>query len=474
MIYEFAGQSGKDASNATMNSTRLVNLFREPMTAGGYVLRSVPGMALFANLNRAFLQALAPYKGNLLSVCGGRLFEISDAAVVRDLGALESGDQSGISVNTGIAGVVAGGVYSTWDGTSLTPVAVGSDDAVGSVAYLGGYTIVTELGGRRFWWSDLADPTTMPALNFASAEITEDDLIRSLVVGDVLVLFKANGLELWGLSGLSDVNAFARISGAMIETGLAGYALCCTIPNGAAFVGDDGRVHVYSGGSLQPVSTPPVEAALHDAAAQSVFYYSLRGHGFICVTFKDRPAWCYDVALGEWHERAQDDGPWTARASVFFGGAWRVGSSSGMLATLNDIRVDFDRPMWRRAISGAFGPTDRPFTIGKIEAQSRRASDSEWPVVYILSDDLGALGSGTLALGEEGYDSGAANVSLSMSRDGMTFGPLKPRPVGDQGDYFTRLIWRALGQFRRQAVMQLSVSCPGELPIAGAVEVQVI
>lgn len=456
-----------------MNSTRLVNLFREPMTAGGYALRSVPGMASFADFDRAFLRALHPYKDNLLSICGGRLFEVSSAAVVRDLGSVGTGVEAGISVNTGIATVVSGGAYRTWDGTTLAPVTVGTSDAVGSVAYLGGYTIVTELGGRRFWWSSLAAPATMPALNFASAEITEDDLIRALVVGDILVLFKANGFEVWGLSGLADASAFQRIGGAMVETGLAAYALCCTIPNGAAFVGDDGRVHVYSGGSLQPVSTPPIESALEKYAPQSVFYYSLRGHGFICVTFADAPAWCYDIALGEWHERAQGGGAWDARVSAYFGGAWRVGNSSGLLATLNDVRVDFDKPLVREATSGAFGPKDRPFTIGRIEAESRRASDQEWPEVFLLSDDMGTLGASLLALGS-GDDSGAANVSLSMSRDGVTFGTPKPRNVGESGAYFTRLIWRALGQFRRQAVMRLSVSCPGELPIASAVEVQVI
>lgn len=472
MKLEFAGQSGRDATNPTMNSTRLVNLFREPSTAGGFALRSVPGMAEFAALGRTFLRALAIYKGNLLAISGGRLFEVSPAGVVRDLGALVSGEAAGLSVNTGIATIVSGGVYSTWNGTTLAPVTVGSSDLVGSVAYLGGYTIVTELGGRRFWWSDLAAPGTMNALNFASAEITEDDLIRALVVGDTLLLFKANGFEMWGLTGLAGTSAFQRISGAMVETGLAGYALCCTFPNGAAFVGDDGRVHVWSSGSMRPISTPPVEAAIESYGPASVFYYSLRGHGFICIAFNGCPAWCYDVALGEWHERAEDNGPWTARAAVLFNGAWRVGSAVGLLATLNAVRVDFGKCMVRRAVSGAFGPVNQPFTIAKIEAQSRRASDREALLEgYALTDDVGTLGMGAVALGDDGDDSGSAKVSLRLSRDGMTFGPAKPREVGDAGEYYTRLIWRALGQFRRQAVMELSVSCAMDLPISGTVEI---
>lgn len=454
MRIEFVGQSARDGLNTAANPSRLVNLYREPIVPGGrgqYVLRSVPGMASFAALDRIFMRAMTPYKGNLLVICGGYLYSITPAGIVTEVGLVGSSAETGIDINTGIATIVSGGDYYTWDGTTLTSVATGAVTDAGSVFQLGGYTLVTELGGRKLQWSSLADPSTFSGLDFASAEITEDAIIRGVVVGDTILLFKASGFERWTGTGLPGPDAFQRISGAMVETGLAGYGLISTFPNGAAFVGTDGRVHAWNGSQLQPISTPPVEVAISEYTPKRVFFYERRGHGFICVTFENALAWCYDVATGEWHERAENDAPWSVTVTARLDNMWYAGSDTGLVATLSPVCQDFGQPLIRRAISRRLEGDDR-FTIAMIEAFPRVGLD----VQAVDSIDLNEI----------------ASVSLRMSRDGgRTFGAEKPRPVGAVGQYETRLVWRALGQFRT-AVAEFILSSTADIPLLAEINVE--
>jgi hypothetical protein len=218
------------------------------------------------------------------------------------------------------------------------------------------------------------------------------------------------------------------------------------VPNALAYVGSDGKVHVFGVG---PISTPPLEVALQRCQPERMFYYEVRGHGFICISFRDCPAWCYDTATGEWHERAEMDGPWTARASVKLGSTWYVGTDIGQIATLSPDCLDFGQPMVRRYVSRTLEP-GRRVRLSMIEAFPR-------------------IGGDTQGLG----DLSAASVVLRTSRDGVQFGTAKARNVGPVGAYQTRLVWRELGQFRK-ATVELSQSSVIDVPLLAEIDVSVI
>jgi hypothetical protein len=214
-------------------------------------------------------------------------------------------------------------------------------------------------------------------------------------------------------------------------------------------VGSDGRVHVWNGSGLTPVSTPPVEAALATYTPTSVLYYELRGHGFICVTFSDASAWCYDIAMGEWHEREQAGGAWQARQAVLLNGVWHIGCQDGKIAKLNATCADFGANLTRKAVSKVLDLGKR-VTLAQIEAFPRVALDTQ-------------AGAGT----------GPATISLRTSQNGIDFGPEKTKTAGNPGEYSTRLVWRALGQFRR-AVVQFVSSSQTELPISAQIDVEIV
>lgn len=450
MRVEFVGQSSRDGLNKAANPSRLINGYREPLVPGGragYVLRSVPGMMNFATIPNIFMRALMVFKGNILAVCGMSLYNITPPGVATLIGSVGAVDDiTGIDQNTGMATIVAGGVYYTWDGTTLATVATGQVTVADSVAYLGGYTLVTQRNGRVFSWSGLALPGTWPGSSFASAEITDDPIIRGFAFKDAYYIFKKSGFERWATTGLAGDLAFQRIDGAQIEPGLKSYGLITSFPNGFAFVGNDGRIHAWVNGGISPISTPPIEVALTEYGPLRMFFYERRGHGFICLVFGATLAWCYDVATGEWHERSQNDGPWLARASVKLSDDWYIGTDSGAVAKLSPECADFGEPLVRRYVSRTMEDEDR-FNVAMIEVFPR------------IDGDIQGDGDGS-----------EAKIAIRTSRDGITWGAEKPRGVGAVGAYQTRLVWRALGQFRR-ATVEVSASSLTDIPILAEMNV---
>lgn len=447
---EFVGSSARDQLNAKANPSRLVNGYREPMMPGGkgqHVLRSVPGMARIAQLPGVFMRDMTLFQGDIFAACGGNLFSVADGGSSVTVGAMEDSDQTSMAENNGTLCIAAGGVYRTSDGTTVSaPVATGAVTNAGSVAYLGGYTLVFEQDGRKVQWSGLVAPTSFNGTHFASAEITADPIVRGIVFKDAVYIFKASGFERWGVTGLAGAGAFARIDGAQAEPGLAGFNLITQYPNGFAYVGTDGKVYALAGG-LTPISTPPVEVALTENTAVKLFYYERRGHGFICLIFSDAMAWCYDIATGEWHERGENELPWSARGSVKMGDGWYVGTDAGKVALLSPVCTDFGEPLIRRYVSYTLSQSEQ-FSVSKIEAFPRVGLD-----VQATSD------------------MSAAKVTLRTSRDGFTWSADKDRSVGDTGKYLTRLTWRRLGLFR-DATVELSLSCEADLPLLAELDVE--
>lgn len=450
MRFEFVGQSARDADNPAGNPCRLINGYREPMILGGRaaaVMRAVPGMSLFADVNNVFMRAMMPWEDGILTIVNDRLYNIGPDASIVNVGNTEAMDEyTGLDKSTGYAVIVGNREYRHWDGSTLTQVTPGNVSEPASVAVLGGYTLVHGYGTRVFSWSNLADPTTWDGLDFASAEITDEEIIRLVAFRDVLYIFKASGFERWAVTGSAGPNAFRRIGGAQEEPGLAAYGLIVTLPNALSYVGSDGKVHVFGVG---PISTPPVEVALKRCGPERMFYYEERGHGFICIAFRDCLAWCYDTATGEWHERAENGLAWTARAAVRQDGVWYVGTDGGKIASLTEQCLDFGAPLVRRYTSRTLDP-GRRVRLSKIEAFPR------------IAGDVQGLG-----------DLSAASVTLRTSRDGIEFGSAKVRTVGPVGAYETRLVWRELGLFRR-ATIELSQSSATDVPLLAEIDVEAV
>lgn len=422
-ILQFFGQSSRDSDNIAGNSSRLVNMFREPLPEGGRgaaVLKSVLGLEPFSDLPGVFTRAMGEFNGKLFAVAGGKLQEIAADGGYTDRGSIADDENTSISGNNGDVTVVAGGLYYRWNGTTLNNPTAGAFSSFGSHDYIGNYTVLTEKNGRRFQWSDIANANSLPGLNFSTADGRDDNLIRPFAINGVLYLFKETSHEVWYVTGGAGAAAFERQAGGVVDIGLKGHNLITRIPGAAFFVGDDNRAHLVSG-QVQPVSIPPVETAIKDCQPRACFTYEDEGHTFCVITFRDCPAWVYDIALGEWHERAEGVtlDPWTATCSAKVSGAWYCGRDDASLFRFSPIGMDDNGPLIREATSRTLYQDGQRFSVSEMELFPR-----------------------------QGFQS--ATLEVEISRDGgLTWTPPKPRQIGPVGNYGGRVIWRNLGQCRQ-------------------------
>ncbi|WP_028955918.1 hypothetical protein [Sulfitobacter sp. 20_GPM-1509m] len=440
---EFVGQSAKDSDNGQAATSRLINLYREPVKLGDrtqYTLKSVLGQAAFADLDTVFLRAMTEVDGEVYAVAGGSLYKVSALGAVTTLGTVADSEETTIAGNTGNVTVCAGGNYYVWDGTTLSQPTTGAFDSFGSAEYIGNYTVLTELNGRRVQWSDLADPTTLPGVNFRTSEARTDNNIRSMAIGGNLWVFKQQSIEIWYITDAAGAGVFEPISGSVLDTGLKAFGLVTKFRDGAFMVGEDGIVYITAGGQVRPVSTTAVETAIAEETPKSCFYYEDEGHKICVIRFRDRPSWCFDISTGEWHERAEGamHGPWTAVQTVKAYDKWLCGTDLGGIYHMTRNNADIADELHRRAVSRTVSNDQELFIIDKVEF-------------------IGRVGRADL-----GRD---VSCWIRVSRDnGNIWGTAKARSMGNLGQYEKRVIYRGLGQFR-QATVELNMSDPVDVPI---------
>lgn len=424
----FITQSSAMGDNIAFSAERLINLYPEggPQGAkGALLMRSVLGEESFADLGTNVLRAMATVGGTIYAVGGGSLFSVSSGGTVSNLGDVTDDPITTIDGNGTSVTVTAGGTYYVWDGSTLTEPTGGAFTSEGTVSYLDQRTIITEKGGDQFEWTDLADPTTRQALNFARNESKNDNTLRVLADRRELWFFGEESIEVWFNTGQSGADALERLNGGALETGILAALLSVKLDTGIFFIGDDGVAYMTAGLGIAPVSTPAVNRAIEASTPTHCFYYEDRGHKFCIIRFSDRPAWCYDATTGLWHERSSgiNREAWDVVAITKAFGEWYSGTTTGDIYKMKRNNVDVVSALKRVAVSREFSMNGEQFSVAWLE----------W---------LGTMGDSDL-----GRD---ALLMMRLSKDGgRTWTPEKTISIGDLGDYDIRAVFRALGRYRR-------------------------
>jgi len=470
-VVEFLAQSKATETARPVNTARLLNLYREPVSEGGlsrHILRAVPGQVLFVDIGDVFLRQMAWVDNVVYAAASGVLYAIADDGTATDMGTIKDSAETTISGNDGYVTICAGGKYYVLDGGTLTEPTAGAFSDFGSVDTLENFTLLTERNGRRIQWSNAADPTTLDGLSFATTESGPDKNIRGISLNGNYWVFKERSTEIWYATGLSD-QAFKRVGGGVLEVGLKAFNLVAKGRDMIFFVGSDGIAYMTTGAGMQPVSTRGVEADLASKDATHCGYYETEGHKFCVIRFSDRPAWVYDLATGEWHERSEgvNHGPWDAVAAVKNNaGKWLAGGSFGKVYSLDDVQTDKGGILYRRAISSTLRMESKRFNIPEMELFGAFGYANVTPEVghYLgLSGGYMALGGGFVGWGTSGDKEPTVMISLSGDQ-GATWGVIKAKPLGALGDYEQRVLLRRLGRFRT-ATVRMDISHGYDIPM---------
>ena len=435
---------------------RAVNLYLKQIDGLGearqLMMVSAPGLVAYLSLGME-IREQRQVEGRWFVVAGSILYEII-AGVATNRGTINSSSGTvGMSHNNTQLTIVDGAdgwvlMLATNVFAQITsPGWLGSNTA----NYLDGYTIFVAPGTDQFYVAALDDSSTLDALDFSSADVQPDRIVRSLVLHRELILLGLYSTEIWINSG-GALFPFQRYNSAQIDIGCVGRDAVIIASDAMFWIGQtrtgSGIVYKMVGHSPQRVSTSCVEQQLKtstDLTQARMWTYLVDGHEFIGINAPGMgTTFVYDAATQQWSERAE----WAAGYSAFRAtSVCFVDGQHYAGDALGDI-YRFDADVYQ------YG--------GDVVMRERT-----WP--HLVSPSMEPITFKALELACTTGHGG--QVSLELSNDGgFNFGPALLRSLGAVGRWMERIRWLPLGTARDRV---FRVRCSDNVPFnvhAGAVD----
>jgi hypothetical protein len=428
-------ESSKGRSGPWAGS-RLINAFAEQSNGDNaelFMVQAIPGLQTFSNIGALPIRGAHTMGTTPFAVVGSGFYSIASNGTATLLGTIpgvnpvrivDNGTQLAIQADT------TGFVWSA--GILSTPVNLPS---VTDVAFIDGYFIWCVANSDQFVISALGDGTLYDPLDVATVEGAPDALVGVVNDHRELLFLGTATTEIWFDSGAADF-PFERQGNAFIERGCIDRDSAVKLDNSTFFVGDDRTVYRMDGYTPLRISTYAVERTLDDAQWFRAFTYTEEGHKFYVLN-TDLGSWAYDI-IGQWHER-----------DSFEIGYYRVGCS-----------VD------------AYGKTFLGSNqTGKLYSFDLDINDEDGDPMPVTIQ-LPAIGDGvnkqTLYSFEIFMETGVGDLTttdpqaiLVYSRDGgRNWSSELWRPLGTQGSFQTRAVWRPNVDFRQ---LQLKIILPDKV-----------
>jgi len=449
--------------NAANN--RMVNLFPEIIAEGGKepaFLNRAPGLRLLTTVGTGPVRGLWQYGGYGYVVSGNTLYRIDNQYNITTLGVVANDGPVSMSDNGTQLFVACNGPSFVYNATTNAFAQITDPDFPGAltVSYLDGYFVFIEPNSQRVWVTSLLDPFSIDPLDFASAEGSPDGLVSSITDHSEVWLFGTTSVEVWYNAAGGAGFPLARIQGAFNEIGCAATFSVAKLDNGLFWLGADNRgqgvVYRSQGYTGVRISTHAIEwqiqqyGNISDAIA---YTYQQDGHAFYVLIFPTAKAtWVYDIAAQAWHERASfNNGDFSRHRSncqMFFNSTVIVGDFQDGNLYAFDLNAYSDgaRPQkwlrsWRALPTGTNTLKRTAHHSLQLDCETGVGSDTNPEVMLRWSDD-----------------------------GGHTWSNEHWRPMGQVGEYGTRVIWRRLGMTEklRDRVYEISGTDPVKIAIMAA------
>jgi len=464
----FVGPSYQ-ARSLNADAQRTVNCYLEMDNASPrapVALHGTPGMVLIETL------PTAPVRGCIQSgiftwwVSGNTVYRVFAGVSLVTIGTIGTSTGQVSMASNGaqilIVDGVGGWLVSTLPSSMVQITDPDFPNGVKQATFQDGYFAVTGKAESQAFWINQAPYAggTWDALDFASAEGSPDNTLGIMSSNRDLWLFGFESAEIWTNTGNADF-PFQRSGNAFLEAGCIAPAAIVKADNTVFWLGCDKRgegiVWRANGYTPQRISTHGVEHAISGYAVRDdafAFAYQQEGHVFYVLTFPTANAtWVYDIATGEWHERAWRNpatgvlSRWRASCFCFSNGKHLVGDyENGKIYQLNlNTYTDNGDPILRLRA-----------TISNENLQTRLFYSS---LQVDMETGVGlALGQGSDPL-----------LMLRYSNDGgHTWSNEKTATIGKIGEYSARAKFNRLGSGRNR-VWEVSMSDPCKFAIFGAV-----
>lgn len=346
-----------------------------------------------------------------------------------------------------------------------------------TVAFIDGWWVFNQPGTQTFYTNAQPYATTFNASYFANKDAASDKLMGLIESKEELWLLGEHTTEIWYDAG-GQYFPFQRLLGTMLQVGCkATYSIARLSSNGQDGLIWFGRsergeniIVRTIGFQYDVVSTPAVSNAIaqYPVTSDAIGYtYQDGAHEFYVLTFPtaDR-TWVFDASVPlqfAWHQRLSYD-PY---AHAFH----RHRSNCYMNFAGMRVVGDYQNGSLYQLTRSAY--TDAGWPI-----LARRRAPFVWDNTPGNASSMGNSPRGRVFMGSlqleftagQGSASGIGQnpvANLRVSRDGTTFGQQWPAPMGPQGQYKSRTMWRRLG-FGRNNLLEVDVIAPVNRDLVGA------
>jgi len=316
------------------------------------------------------------------------------------------------------------------------------------VVFIDGYFACTT-DTKRWIVSALNDGLDWSPLDFGSAESDPDVIVAPVVHQNQIFILGSETTE--GFQNIGGYGFPFQRSGMFLDKGCVAPFSVINAASTFFMIGagqnEEPSIYMFNGNGFDRISSDALDSEIQsytDAELNSVYAwkYSSRGAQFVGWTFPDT-SFVFDMSTGRWHERK------SIIEDVQKG--WRP---SGIVSA-------YGRLLCGDRIDGRIGVIDKD-TYYEYDNLIIR----EWSTQPFKNADGRDLRSNILELTmESGVGNSDVNnptVSLSISKDGKTFGFERVRTTGKIGEYNRRVVWRKNGRFPRFVVFRFRYSDPAK------------
>ncbi len=409
----------------------------------GY-LRQTPGLVQVAAAygpDRGSIE----FNGLMYRVSGPYLVRVYSNGVVDQLAVIPGADRVTMVKSIDRICIVANrrGFYWTDSGGLVEITDPDFGYAIDAIAIDGYFLFVND---QYIFNSDLNNPLSFNPLSFASAEIEGDPIVGIEKVRNEAYICGTETIEIFQDVGGSGF-PFQRIQGAMIPKGIAGTYAKTNAENSLFFIGaghgEAPSVYLSGGGQVQKIATDEIEKIIQEYAPEELANvycesYTANGQFFVLAHFSDKTL-VYDLyesqeaGVALWHIRKRNDAGYRARGFVRVWNRWLCGDSDdGRIGELKDsIPTEYeDEP-----------PREFTTPLAFVDGNS-----------FIMHRAMLFGLPGRVELG------GAPRISLSISRNGLTYSQDRWSSAGDRGDYNWVPTWRQIGRATSAMTLKFKLS----------------
>ncbi|TRZ48353.1 MAG: hypothetical protein D4S01_10500 [Dehalococcoidia bacterium] len=316
--------------SADVSVCRTLNMYPEDVgndskgaTKTNIILIGTPGTAVSTDLSTLTDKGCrglhTTATGRLFGVWGGSLIEIKadkTAIKVADVSDLE--DNPVEFADDGVSLLFVDGFslrgYNLETGSLSNPTLWDDSYKPKHIQYLAARFIIVDGTSNQYYWSNIANGYSWPALNFASAERSADNILNIKVTNNELWLIGPRSYEIHSISPNPD-RPYVFAAGSSNDVGCAAEFSLSSIGDNVFWLGGStagtNSVYVSNGYRASRISTHAIEFEIDKLPTTGdgrAFTYQEEGHMFYILSFPiGGKTFVYDLATAMWHERSTRD-----------------------------------------------------------------------------------------------------------------------------------------------------------------------